>query len=71
MTVMEVDRLVRATTHPYPGAFTFVKGDKVIIWSGRPEVATGQTGLAITCIDGVYFALDHEFANVSRGAERL
>ncbi|MGG5510439.1 formyltransferase family protein [Myroides odoratimimus] len=33
MTVVEVDRLVRATTKPYPGAF-FRDGDKkVIVWS--------------------------------------
>jgi len=33
MTPEEVNRLVRATTHPYPGAFYYDKdGVKVIIW---------------------------------------
>jgi methionyl-tRNA formyltransferase len=33
MTPEEVDRLVRATTHPYPGAFYYDKdGGKVIVW---------------------------------------
>lgn len=27
-----IDRLVRAVTHPYPGAFTFWKGRKLFIW---------------------------------------
>ncbi len=33
MSIEEVDRLVRATTHPYPGAFYYDKdGNKVIVW---------------------------------------
>ena len=33
MTPEEVDRLVRATTHPYPGAFYYnEQGVKVIVW---------------------------------------
>ena len=37
MTMEEIDRLVRATTHPYPGAFYFDKnGNKVIVWEGLP-----------------------------------
>ena len=31
-TSLEIYNEIRATTHPYPGAFTFYKGDKVIIW---------------------------------------
>jgi methionyl-tRNA formyltransferase len=26
---------VRALTHPYPGAFTFYKGKKVLVWEAR------------------------------------
>lgn len=29
--------LVRATTHPYPGAFTFLDGRKLFIWQAAPE----------------------------------
>jgi methionyl-tRNA formyltransferase len=33
MTPDEVDRLIRATTHPYPGAFYYDRyGEKVIVW---------------------------------------
>ncbi|RZD46756.1 MAG: hypothetical protein CXT78_03595 [Thaumarchaeota archaeon] len=28
----EIDILIRATTHPYPGAFTFYKNQKIVIW---------------------------------------
>jgi len=28
----EIHNLIRASTYPYPGAFTFFKGDKLIIW---------------------------------------
>ncbi len=30
------DRLVRAVTHPYPGAFTSLEGRKLLIWQARP-----------------------------------
>jgi methionyl-tRNA formyltransferase len=34
MTTDEVDRLIRATTHPYPGAFCINEnGEKVVIWN--------------------------------------
>lgn len=36
----EVDRLIRAVTRPYPGAFTFVGQDRLTIWSAEP-VANG------------------------------
>jgi len=31
-----VYNLVRAVTHPYPGAFTYFRGQKLFIWSGKP-----------------------------------
>jgi methionyl-tRNA formyltransferase len=53
MTVEEVDRLVRATTHPYPGAFCFDdEGYKVIVWEGSKDI---QMGKFLVCIDGKYF----------------
>jgi methionyl-tRNA formyltransferase len=34
MTPNEVDQLIRATTHPYPGAFYYNRdGEKVIVWN--------------------------------------
>ncbi len=32
--------LVRAVTHPYPGAFTFAGGAKLFVWNARPENGT-------------------------------
>lgn len=34
MSVVEVDRLVRATTSPYPGAFIDLSGKRYTIWTG-------------------------------------
>jgi methionyl-tRNA formyltransferase len=31
--------LMRAVTHPYPGAFTTLAGRKLLIWNGRPLAA--------------------------------
>ncbi len=41
--------LVRAVTHPYPGAFTFLDGRKFFIWKAQP-VETGQSARAGTII---------------------
>ena len=32
---MDIYNLVRGVTHPYPGAFTFLEGQKVYIWSAK------------------------------------
>jgi methionyl-tRNA formyltransferase len=33
----EIYNLVRAVTHPFPGAFSFLNGRKLFIWSARPH----------------------------------
>jgi len=43
----EIAALVRAVSHPYPGAYTYYKGRKLIIWRGELE-----TGLPIRGIPG-------------------
>jgi methionyl-tRNA formyltransferase len=55
MTVIEADRLIRATTHPYPGAFIFIDGKKHIVWSG---VIGQHTGLQLEFRDGFFTAVD-------------
>ena len=35
----QVYNLMRAVTHPYPGAFTFFQGRKLFIWAGKPVAA--------------------------------
>lgn len=64
MTTEQVERLVRAITHPYPGAF-FIEGDqKVIVWSGH-VAQNGETGKRIfTCADGNYVLDDFEVVPV-------
>ncbi len=34
--------LIRAVTHPYPGAFTFLDGKKLFIWKALPQKASRQ-----------------------------
>src|SRR5206468_1679875 len=36
--------LVRAVTHPYPGAFCFVGGKKLMLWSAKIEDESGNRG---------------------------
>jgi methionyl-tRNA formyltransferase len=57
MSVADVHRLVRATTRPYPGAFTRV-GDRLLrVWAGR--VGGGNTGRPVlVCRDGTYDVTD-------------
>jgi methionyl-tRNA formyltransferase len=61
MSTQEVERLVRATTHPYPGAFVEADGKILRIWSGQ----VGRTGdrpstgaFRLTLADGVYDAIE-------------
>ncbi|MEY4646936.1 MAG: hypothetical protein RIQ98_772 [Bacteroidota bacterium] len=56
MRLIEVDRLVRATTRPYPGAFVMAQGRKCIIWSGKQ--GKGE-GLVFEFADGFYTATDY------------
>jgi methionyl-tRNA formyltransferase len=64
MSVALAERLVRATTHPYPGAFFEMENGEVLrIWRGRiGDRHTGpEPGLRrIELSDGVYDAIDFE-----------
>ncbi|HBB28920.1 MAG TPA: methionyl-tRNA formyltransferase [Clostridiales bacterium] len=54
MTMDEADKLVRAVTHPYPGAF-YKDGDKVIrIWSAKVNAKQGEFKLS----DGYLIPID-------------
>jgi len=39
--------LIRGVTHPYPGAFTYLDGRKVIVWQAWPVEGTGEPGRVI------------------------
>lgn len=40
----EIYNLIRGVTHPYPGAFTFLDGKKVFVWSALPKIGSGRAG---------------------------
>ena len=64
MTLKEVDKLVRASTHPYPGAFIMIdEFTKLIIWSG--SVRPNQSDKVFNFIDGAYYVTDFEV--ITRG----
>jgi methionyl-tRNA formyltransferase len=57
MSRVEVDRLVRATTKPYPGAFVQLPhGLKKIIWKGSLTEVSGAEKLELK--DGTYYILE-------------
>ena len=58
MTVQEIDRLVRATTKPYPGAFLIQNDKKIIIWKGEKD--SKKRGIKIQCKDGVFIGTETE-----------
>jgi methionyl-tRNA formyltransferase len=53
---LHIYNLVRAVTHPYPGAFTFLQGRKLFIWAGQvaaaPETAAPEPGRVIAAVPG-------------------
>lgn len=57
MSKFEVDRLVRATTRPYPGAYLELTEDlKKVIWRGSLTGVPGAEELKLK--DGVYYILE-------------
>lgn len=40
--------LIRGVTHPYPGAFTYLNGKKVLIWSAWPMEGYGEPGRIVS-----------------------
>jgi methionyl-tRNA formyltransferase len=61
MSVVEVDRLVRAATRPYPGAFLDTGEGRLRIWAGEPAAgASAGGGLRLPFADGDFIALDYE-----------
>jgi len=44
ISAKEIDTLIRASTHPYPGAYTFFKNRKLIIWKSEFSRIEGKAG---------------------------
>lgn len=58
MTKKEAGRLVRAVTHPYPGAFYIENGKKIVVWSAA--VGNLEKEVAFHLTDGYLYPLDYE-----------
>ncbi|MGC4097214.1 MAG: methionyl-tRNA formyltransferase [Nitrospira sp.] len=41
-TTIQIDRLVRALIDPFPGAYTYFKGQKLIVWKAAPLINAPQ-----------------------------
>ncbi|MHC1698039.1 MAG: formyltransferase [Geobacteraceae bacterium] len=41
---IEIYNLIRGVTHPYPGAFTYLDGEKVLIWRAMSKSGSGRAG---------------------------
>jgi methionyl-tRNA formyltransferase len=69
MTVEYVDRLVRATTRPYPGAFTEAGGKVIRIWKGKVvgESDVSDKGYLFDLANGKYLATDFESKEMDLG----
>ena len=50
----DIDKLIRATTSPYPGAYTFFKNKKVIIWKSTfNELENFESGKIMSVVNGI------------------
>jgi len=43
----EIHTLIRAVTHPYPGAFSSLRGKKIVVWKGRPVPHQKESSLGV------------------------
>jgi len=71
-----IDGLVRAVTDPFPGAFTFLEGRKLMVWSGSIGKGSGPPGKVIgdslvATGDGAYRIERCEFAGNRTGEPAL
>lgn len=58
MTMEEAERMVRAVTHPYPGAFYCRDGEKIIIW--KAEVKKDASAGSLKLADGYLLPQEYE-----------
>ena len=58
MTMEEADRMVRAVTHPYPGAFFVADGKRTIIWSAT--VGKSDKSSAFKLADGYLYPEEYD-----------
>ncbi|CAM1373358.1 Methionyl-tRNA formyltransferase [Tenacibaculum litopenaei] len=66
MTMENVDRLVRATTKPYPGAFFIQDDKKIIVWKGvaNAQKLARKASFEICLKDGYFYATNYEVLDI-------
>ncbi|HEY6873603.1 MAG TPA: formyltransferase [Geobacteraceae bacterium] len=47
-SAVQVYNLVRGVTHPYPGAFTYLDGGKIVIWQAWPVEGSADPGSIVS-----------------------
>ncbi|GFE59464.1 formyltransferase [Geobacter sp. AOG2] len=47
-SAVRIYNLIRGVTHPYPGAFSHLDGQKVVIWSAWPVAGSGEPGRIVS-----------------------
>lgn len=75
VTAYEIDRLIKASTRPHPGAYTYHKKSKLIIWKSRIEnqlkykgvvgrvlLKDSDNSLLVQCGQGTIWLLEYEHA---------
>ena len=78
----EIYNLIRAVTHPYPGAFTYNSFDKIMIWKAQPfdsnilyygkqngEIVEifDDSSFLVNCCDGTLLVTEHTANNIYIG----
>ncbi len=64
MTIEDADRLIRAVTRPYPGAYLLQDNKKIIVWAGRVHDSGNIVDNSIQFIDGQYEMTDFEIIDI-------
>jgi methionyl-tRNA formyltransferase len=47
-SAVQIYNLIRGVTHPYPGAFSYLDGKKIIIWQAWPVDGCGSPGQVVS-----------------------
>ncbi len=60
-----VFNLVRAVTHPYPGAFTDFSNGRLVVWSAKPLAGNARTPGEVVSVDPLRIAAADGFVEVT------
>lgn len=47
-SAVQIYNLIRGVTHPYPGAFTELNGERVLVWSAWPVAGSAEPGRIVS-----------------------